>query len=140
LPGATVDEETKKRYQPLIDFIKGQLGAEVKDVRLSGRLKESAACLVSDEWALNPHVERLMQNMGRTGEVHVTKRVLELNPTHPAVEAVQKLHERNASDARLARSALLLYDQALLAEGSRVKDPATFAKTVNEMLVKDVSA
>jgi molecular chaperone HtpG len=140
LPGATVDEETKKRYQPLIDFIKAQLGAEVKDVRLSGRLKESAACLVSDEWALNPHVERLMQNMGRTGEVHVTKRVLELNPTHPAVEAVQKLHERNASDARLARSALLLYDQALLAEGSRVKDPATFAKTVNELLVKDVSA
>ncbi len=140
LPGATVDEETKTRYQPLIDFIKGQLGAEVKDVRLSGRLKESAACLVSDEWALNPHVERLMQNMGRTGEVHVTKRVLELNPAHPAVEAVQKLHERNASDARLARSALLLYDQALLAEGSRVKDPATFAKTVNELLVKDVSA
>ena len=45
-----------------------------------------------------------------------------------------------ASDARLARSALLLYDQALLAEGSRVKDPATFAKTVNELLVKDVSA
>jgi molecular chaperone HtpG len=137
LPGTAVDEETKKRYQPLLDLLKGKLGDEVKEVRLSGRLKESAAVLVSDEWAVGPQMARLMERMGRGGEVPASQRILELNPSHPAVEALQKLHAKDASDARLERYGRLLYDEALIAEGSRVKDPAALARTVNELLVRD---
>jgi molecular chaperone HtpG len=136
LPGAAVDEETKKRFQPLLDMLKGKLGDEVKEVRLSGRLKESAAVLVSDEWAVGPQMARLMERMGRGGEVPVSKRILELNPSHPAVEALQRLHARDANDVRLEKYGRLLYDEALIAEGSRVKDPAALARTVNELLIK----
>jgi molecular chaperone HtpG len=121
LPGAAVDDDARKRFQPLLDFLKEKV-EEVKEVRLSGRLKESASCLVADEWAME-----LLQE----------KRVLELNPTHPAVEAVRKLHEKDAQDERLAKYARLLYDEALIAEGSRVKDPVALARTINELLVKD---
>ena len=137
LPGAAVEEATKKSYQPLLDFLKGKLGDEVKEVRLSARLKESAACLVSDEWAMGPQMARLMERMGRGGEVPPSRRVLELNPSHPAVEALQKLHAKDAGDARLEKYGRLLYDEALIAEGSRVNDPAALARTVNELLVKD---
>jgi molecular chaperone HtpG len=139
IPGAAVEEGTKRRYQPLLDFLKGKLGDGVKEVRLSARLKESAACLVADEWAMGPQMARLMERMGRGGEVPPSKRVLELNPSHPAVEALQKLHARDATDARLEKYGRLLYDEAVIAEGSRVKDPAALARTVNELLVKDTS-
>ncbi|HEX5270526.1 MAG TPA: molecular chaperone HtpG [Gemmataceae bacterium] len=139
LPGAAVDEEAKKRYQPLLDLLKGKLGDEVKEVRLSARLKESAAVLVSDEWAMGPQMARLMERMGRGGEVPPSQRVLELNPSHPAVEALQKLHAKDANDARLEKYGRLLYDEALIAEGSRVKDPAALARTVNELLVRDAA-
>jgi molecular chaperone HtpG len=138
LPGTAVDEATKQRYQALVDFLKGKLADEVKEVRLSGRLKESAAVLVADEWAMGPQMARLLERMGRGGEVPASKRVLELNPSHPAVEALQKLQARDTSDARLERYGRLLYDEALIAEGSRVKDPAALVRTVNELLVKDV--
>jgi molecular chaperone HtpG len=139
LPGAAVDEETKKRYQPLLELLKGKLGDEVKEVRLSARLKESAAVLVADEWAMGPQMARLMERMGRGGEVPPSQRILELNPSHPAVEALQRLHARDANDARLEKYGLLLYDEALIAEGSRVKDPAALARTVNELLVREAN-
>ncbi len=140
LAGAAVEEATKKRYQPLLDFLKGKIGDEVKEVRLSARLKDSAAVLVSDEWAMGPQMARLLERMGRGGEVPPSRRILELNPSHPAVEALQKLHAKDANDARLERYGRLLYEEALIAEGSRVKDPAALARTVNELLVKDTMA
>jgi molecular chaperone HtpG len=120
--------------------LKGKLGDDVKEVRLSGRLKESAAVLVSDEWAVGPQMARLMERMGRGGEVPPSKRVLELNPSHPAVEALRQLHAKDASDARLEKYGRLLYDEALIAEGSRVRDPAALARTINELLVKEAAA
>jgi molecular chaperone HtpG len=137
LPGPAVDEATKERFGPLLDFLKGKLGDDVKEVRLSARLKASAAVLVADEWAMGPQMARLMERMGRGGEVPPSQRVLELNPSHPAVEALQKLHAKDAGDGRLEKYGRLLYDEALIAEGSRVKDPAALVRTVNELLVKD---
>ncbi len=139
LGGADIGEEKKKEFQPLLDFMKEKLG-DVQSVRLSNRLKESAACLVADEWAMGPNLERLLQRMGRGGERPATKRVLEINPDHPAVEALRKLFARDGKDGRLENYVRLLYDEALIAEGSRVKDPVAFARVVNELLVKDASA
>lgn len=138
-PGSAPDEETKKRFQPLLDLLKEKLPA-VKEVRLSTRLKESAACLVSDEWSMGPAMAQLLRRVGRGDEVREEKRILELNPSHPAVEALQKLHAKDAADARLPRYARLLYDEALIAEGGRVTDPAELAKTVNELLLKDLAS
>ena len=132
-------EEQKKQFQPLLDTLKERLGEEVKDVRLSARLKESAAVLVADEGAMSAHLERLLQRMGRGDEVPPAKRILELNPTHPAVQALLKLREKDANDARLDAYGRLLYDEAVIAEGSRIKDPAGFARRVNELITKVVS-
>jgi molecular chaperone HtpG len=136
---AAIDEEKKKRFQPLMDFMKEKL-AEVKEVRLSNRLKESATCLVADEWAMSAHMERFMQRIGRAGEVPPAKRILEVNGDHSAIEALQKLHAKDPADPRLERNCRILYDQAVVAEGSRVKDPVAFAQRINELLAKDAAS
>jgi molecular chaperone HtpG len=131
--------EVKDRFQPLFDVMKSQF-SDVSEIRLSKRLKESASCLVSDEAALGANMERLLQKLGRLEGSDHAKRILELNPEHPAVEALIKTYERNRSDPRIATYGRLLYDQAVIAEGSRLKDPQEFARLVNELLVKDANA
>jgi molecular chaperone HtpG len=136
LEGAAVAAETQQAFQPLLDYLKGRL-TDVKEVRLSGRLKESAACLVADEHAMGAHMERLMQRMGKGKELPESQRILELNPSHPAVEALRELLAKDAADARLEKYGRLLYDQAVIAEGSKVKDPVGFAQRINELIAKD---
>ena len=65
------------------------------------------------------------------------KRVLELNPTSPAVEAVRELKAKNATEPRVEGYARLLYEQAVIAEGSKVPDPSAFAKRVNDLIARD---
>jgi len=60
-----------------------------------------------------------------------------VNPDHPAIDAMEKLRNKDSQDPRLEQYALLLYEQAVVAEGSRVKDPGAFARRINELLVKD---
>jgi molecular chaperone HtpG len=132
-------EEAKKaadeHFKPLLEFLKSRL-TEVSDVRLSSRLKESAACLVAGEGAATAHLERLMRRMGRGDQLGESKRALELNSEHPAVLAIQKLFEKDKKDARIESYARVLYDQAVIAEGSKIKDPMAFARRVNELLVQ----
>jgi molecular chaperone HtpG len=138
LAGEPVDEAKKQRFQPLLDFLRQQL-PELKDVRLSRRLRDSAAVLVTEEGALGPHMERLLQRFGRADEIPPSKKILEVNPEHPAVHAIEKTLTKNPKDSRLTDYAVILYEQALVAEGSRVKDPVAFARRINELLVKDAS-
>ena len=125
----------EQRLKGLLETLKGKLN-EVKDVRLSTRLKDSAAVLVADEGAPSAHLERLMQRLGRAEDVPAARRILELNPDHAAVQALEQLHTRDPNDPRLETYARLLYDQAVIAEGSRVQDPAAFARRINELIVK----
>jgi molecular chaperone HtpG len=136
LDAASVAEETKTAFQPLLDYLKGKLG-DVKEVRLSNRLKQSAACLVADEYAMGAHMERLMQRLGKGKELPKSQRILELNPTHPAVRALRDLLARDAADARVEKYGRLLYDQAVIAEGSKLKDPVAFAQSINELIARD---
>jgi molecular chaperone HtpG len=139
LEQAAVDEDKKKQFKPLLDFMKEKL-PELKEVRLSSRLKESAACLVADEGDPSAHMERLVQRMGRGQELPPAKRILEVNADHPAIAALQQVFAKDAKDARLEKYTRLLYDQAVLAEGSKVKDPVALAQRINELLVRDASA
>ena len=129
-------EKNDGKFQKLFDHLKSKL-PEVGDVRLSGRLKESAACLVAGEGETSAHLERLMQRMGRADELPASRRILELNGEHPAVMALRDLYEKNADDPRVEAYGRLLYEQAVIAEGSKVKDPAAFARRINDLLVKD---
>ncbi len=135
-PPAAVDEQQQTRYKNLVDFVKGRL-SEVSDVRLSARLKDSAACLVSAEGEQSAHMERLLKRLGRA-DAPEARRILELNPGHPACEALQKLHEKDPTDARIEMAARVLYDEALIAEGSKIKDTLAFSKRVNELLLKSL--
>ena len=134
-PKATVDEQKNEKFKGLLELLKGRLG-EVKEVRLSTRLKDSAACLVSEEGDMGAHMERLMKRMGRI-DAPETKRILELNADHPAVEALHSVFEKDATDARIENYARILYDEALIAEGSKIKDSLAFSKRINELLAKD---
>jgi molecular chaperone HtpG len=125
--------KSQKKYQKLIDLIKERLAGQVKDVRLSGRLKDSACLLVADEGDLNPQMEKILKAMGQT--VPENKKILEINPDHPLFAAMNSLFEKDKSSPVLEEYAGLLYDQALLLEGSRPKDPAAFAKTVARLMV-----
>jgi molecular chaperone HtpG len=132
--GDTVADDVKEQFKDVLAFVKTQL-PEVADVRLTTRLTESAACLVADGAAVNAHMERMMERMGRdTGE---NKRVLELNPSNSAVKALKDRFAANAADARLEGYARLLFEQSLIAEGSSVPDPVAFAKRVNELIARD---
>ncbi|HMK57103.1 MAG TPA: molecular chaperone HtpG [Dissulfurispiraceae bacterium] len=131
LDKASSDEE-QKRFSKLVDFVKDHLKDDVKDVRLSGRLKESACCLVSDEGDLDPRMEKFLKSMGQ--EVPVGKRILEINPDHPLFEAMNRLFEKEGGSALLAEYSDLLYDQALVMEGSRPKDPAAFSRAMSKLM------
>jgi len=128
-------KKAEKKYKALIEMIKDRLKEEVKDVRLSGRLKDTACCLVGDEGDLDPQMEKLFKAMGQN--MPETKRILEINPSHPIFMAMNSMFEKEQKSAVLDEYITLLYDQALLLEGSKPKDPAAFASAVTRLMVKD---
>lgn len=143
-PAADAESEAKLKeqtqmFKPLLEWMKRALESDVKEVRLSGRLKESAAVLVADEYGMSAHMERLLHRIGRGEEVADAKRVLELNPEHPVVRGLLARHAADPADPLVDTAARLLLDEAVVAEGSRVKDPAAFARRVNELLAKQVT-
>lgn len=104
-------------------------------MRASNRLTDSAACLVVADGTMSAHLERMLKAMGRADEVGRVDRVLELNASHPAVQTLAHIHAAKEGDPRVESFGRLLYDQAVLAEGSRPADPAAFARRINELIV-----
>ena len=102
-------------------------------MRFSNRLTDSACCLVAEEYGMNANMERIMKAMNQA--VPESKRVLELNPDHPILKAMAGIHQQDQSAPALADYADLLYDQALLTEGSPIKDPLRFTRLVSELKV-----
>jgi molecular chaperone HtpG len=133
-PAGEVGATEKERFAKLLERMKTLL-PEVADVRLTSRLKDSPACLVSEGMG-SAHFERLMARMGR--DAPPVKRVLELNPGSPVVATMQALLEKG-DDAKLENHARLVYDLAVIGEGSRVKDPVALARRVGELLARDAA-
>ena len=132
---AKAPEEEAAKFTALFEALASRIG-DVKEVRLSTRLTESATSLVSEEGEMGANLERLLRNAGAGAEVKDQKRILELNGSHPAVEALRGLFAKSPDDPRVESFGRLLYEQAVIAEGSKLKDPAGFARRVNELLVK----
>ncbi|NIP40640.1 MAG: molecular chaperone HtpG, partial [Candidatus Aenigmarchaeota archaeon] len=121
-------EKAGKKFRKLIELIKERLKDDVRDVRLSGRLKDSPCCLVTEEGAMDPRMEKMLRAMGQ--DVPESRRILELNPSHPVFSTMNSLFEHDSASTVLREYIDLLYDQALLLEGSKPRDPAAFAKAV----------
>jgi molecular chaperone HtpG len=136
---AKPDAERDKEFSGLLNLLKAKLGEEVKEVRMSTRLKDSAAVLVADESGPSAHMERLMARMGRGEEAPASKRILELNPVHPLVSGLKALAEKDATDSRIEQIGRLIYEQAIIAEGSKLKDPAGFARRMNDLLTRNLA-
>jgi molecular chaperone HtpG len=130
-------KDEKKKFEGFLGFVKEKLKG-VSEVRLATRLKESPACLVGDEYSMSPHIEAMMRRMGQP--VPETERVLELNPSHPVVEAVQAMYEADKENPKLGESVELLRDLAHVAEGSKVENPAAFASRIAALLARDLNA
>ncbi len=131
------EEQAKKEYSSLLEFIQKKLDENVNEVRFSKRLIDSACCLVGGAYDQSPYMERIMKSMNQA--MPKNKRVLELNQNHPLVSAMKKLYEVNSNDPKLGEFAELLYDQALLAEGSPISNPMQFAKRVANLMVLDAN-
>ena len=117
-----------------VDAVKKALGDRVKDVRLSKRLTDSASVLVADSGDPGANFERIMRMVDQnTGPE--TKRILELNPSHPIVKNLSRLAQRDAASPKVVEWSELLLDQALLAEGV-VQDPAKLVKRIQDLLTQ----
>lgn len=132
-------EEQEKEFADLLSWLKETLSDHVKDVRLSTRLTESPACLITDAFGITPTLARLYRATGQ--DVPVGKRILELNPSHPLVTGLRDAHRKADDDAArtvAAETAELLYGTALLAEGGALEDPARFAELLADRLARTI--
>jgi len=127
-------EERQKEYNDLLALMKEQLKDVVGEVRVSGRLKDSAVCLVAGEHDLDPQMEKMFRAMGQN--VPQGQRTLEVNPDHPLITKMQVLFAADANNDRLKEYVDLLYDQALLLEGDRPRDPVAFAKAMSQLMAE----
>ncbi len=128
--------EERERFAELLAWLGENLADDVREVRLTGRLTTSPACLVGDSGDMSPTLEKLYRAMGQ--ELPHVKRILELNPAHPLVEALRAAHAERPDDAGLTGTARLLHDMALLAEGGDLADPARFVTLMAESLQRSL--
>jgi molecular chaperone HtpG len=123
------EDDTK---DPLLERIQSILAGKVKEVRASKRLADSPVCLVLPEGAMAPHIERMLR--ARQMDVPESKRVLEVNRDHPVIVSLRKLVLVEPNSPKLEEWVELLYDQALIAEGSPPEDPGRFSKRMAQLL------
>jgi molecular chaperone HtpG len=130
--GSIAGEEPPKdreagEYRALVEKLKEVLGDKVKEVRVSSRLTESPSCLVADAQDMGSNLARILRAAGQ--KLPDSKPILEVNPGHPIVQRLKP------DEARFADWGNLLYDQALLAEGGQLEDPAEFVKRSNDLML-----
>jgi molecular chaperone HtpG len=133
--GSLQDEAEKQEqakqadeFKALTDKIKGSLVDRVKEVRITHRLTDSPACLVADEHDMSGNLARLLKAAGQ--KAPNSQPILEINPTHPVVQRLK------GEEKRFDDWAAVLFDQALLAEGGQLDDPAGFVKRVNQLMLE----
>jgi len=134
--GELEDEEEKKQqeavakdFEDLVKQVQETLGDKVKEVRITHRLTNSPACLVTEEGEMSANLERILKSVGQ--EAPTIKPIMELNPEHPLVGKL-----KGEEGERFEDLTDILFDQALLAEGGTLEDPASFVAKLNKMLLE----
>jgi molecular chaperone HtpG len=122
-------EEVAKDFEELVKQVQETLGEKVKEVRITHRLTNSPACLVTEEGEMSANLERILKSVGQ--EAPSIKPIMELNPEHPLVAKL-----KGEVGERFEDLTNILFDQALLAEGGTLDDPASFVAKLNKMLLE----
>ena len=122
-------EKTQEEYKDFIEKVTKSLGDEVKEVRMTSRLTDSPACLVTGDHDMSANLERLLKQAGQDVMGH--KPIFELNPDHPLVKRLST----DVDGERFDDWTKILFEQALLSEGGQLDDPATFVSRLNKMLL-----
>lgn len=122
-------QKTENEFESVLKQVKSVLGEKVKEVRITHRLTESPACLVVDEHDMNMHMQRILKAAGQA--FPTSKPIFELNPTHPLVQRLKQ----EPDDQRFGEWTNILFDQATLAEGAQLEDPAQFVRRLNSLLL-----
>ncbi|VEG12993.1 High temperature protein G [Moraxella cuniculi] len=120
-------KQAEENLKPIVDKLKTALDGRAKDVRVSSRLVDSAACLVVGEGELSPQMAQMLKAMGQS--VPDVKPVLEINPNHPLINKLEQ-------DGEFDTLAQVIFDQAVLADGGQLDDPAAYLKRINALLMK----
>ncbi len=123
------DGDADADHASVLEKFRDALSGRVKEVRVTRRLSTSPACLVSEEHELGRHLERILDAAGQ--KIDTTRPILEINPGHPMVVRLAA----EADPERCKNWASLIFDQALLSEGGKLEDPATFVRRMNELIV-----
>lgn len=123
-----IQKKIEEEAKTLVEKIKNSLGEQVKDVRVTHRLTDSPACLVSDTNDLSGNLARMLKAAGQNAPE--SKPILEINPAHKLVKRL----EAETADGVFSDLAFVLFDQALLAEGGTLNDPASFVKRMNSLI------
>lgn len=126
--------EQERDFADLLTWLTETLSDHVKEVRLSTRLTESPACLITDAFGITPALAGMYRASGQV--VPVGKRILELNPNHRLIAGLQQARKAHGDDSSLVETAELLYGTALLAEGGVLEDPAKFAGILADRLAR----
>ncbi len=126
------------KVDALIAMFKLTLDDEVKDVRVSERLTDSAVCLVSDEGDMDLRIERMLKQHNQLDQAF--KRILEINPRHPLVASLADSVGKDGAGEKMEDAAWLLLDQARIIEGEKVPDPAAFSRRLNSVMSAGLAA
>ncbi len=124
-------EQAADEYKELLEKLKTALGEKIKDVRITHRLTDSPSCIVADEHDMGGNLARILKAAGQ--KAPEMKPILEINPKHPAVQRLK--YEGNDANSRFDDWANLLLEQATLAEGGTLDDPAGFVKRINDLML-----
>lgn len=138
--GQLQDEDEKKKadeaaeaFKPMLERLKTALAGRAKDVRVTTRLVDSPACVVVEEHDISGHLARMLKQAGQTAPA--SQPTLEVNPDHALVRKLGELAQQPEAETRFNDLAQVVFDQALLAEGGVLEDPAAYVKRVNALLL-----
>ncbi len=138
IDGEKKDDKNEKSVEPLINLLKEKLKEKVKDVRVSSRLTDSPVCLVSDEGAMDPQLEKILQQHNQLNQ-GLSLKVLEINPQHKLIKKLAKMSKDKASISDVENISILLYEQSKILDGEKPSDPVEFSKKLIETITTSIN-
>ena len=127
IDGEKKDSKENKSTEPLINLLKEKLKDKVKDVRISSRLTDSAVCLVSDEGAMDPQLEKILQQHNQLNQ-GLSLKVMEINPNHKLIKKLSNMSKDKNKIGEVENISILLYEQSKILDGEKPSDPIEFSK------------
>ena len=140
IDGKKKDDTSKdnKSVDPLVAVLKEQLKDKVKDVRISSRLTDSAVCLIGDENAMDPQLEKILQQHNQLNQ-EMSMKILEINPDHKLIKKLSKMVKQKDGISDIKRIALMLFEQSKILDGEKPADPVNFSKNVVDTIYSSLN-